>query len=116
MAKLTFEDVVKYAELCECEHRDEFSRATDYTGKFFHNHWIHQNMMVLYEAPRRVLKGHDKPEVCWWCIAEDGGIRNIPSRHLRMMDEKKGFVLYDKAYEMIEKALNGVDDEPFWGI
>lgn len=114
--RLSFEDVVRYAELCECEHRGEPSKATDHTGKFFYNHWLGLDMVVLYEGPRRVLAGHDKPEVCWWCLCEDGGVRSIAARHLRMMDEKKGFVFYDRAYEMIVKALNGIDDEPFWGI
>lgn len=113
MAKLTFEQVVEYAEKVGCEHRGEPSRATNYTQHYFRNHWMQMNMMVLYEAPRRTLKGHDKPEVCWWCITPNGHLHSIPSRHLRMMDEIRGFVLWEEGYDLIMKTLNNIIQEDY---
>ena len=106
--ELTFEDVIHYAEKIGCLHRGEPSKATDYTHRYFYNHWIRQYMMALYEAPKRTLRGHDKPEVCWWCLSSDGHIQNVPSRHLRMMDEKKGMPLWDEGYDMIVMELNNI--------
>ena len=108
--KLTFEDVCEYAEKVGCPHREEASKAKDYTGKFFFNHWKNKNIMPLYEAPKRTLQGKDKPEVCWWCIDSAGNIDNVPSRHLRMMDEAKGLAIWDCGYETIMKTLNGIQE------
>lgn len=110
MVKLTFEDVCRYAEKIGCLHREGPSKATDYTQHYFRNHWINQSIMVLYEAPRRTLKGHDKPEVCWWCISSDGRIHSIPSRHLRMMDEIRGMSIWEEGADMIIKELNNIQE------
>ena len=40
MARITFEQVVEYAEKVGCEHRGEPSKAKDYTQHYFHNHWM----------------------------------------------------------------------------
>lgn len=109
--KLTFEDVCYYAELCGCEHREEPSKAKDYTGQFFKSPWANKTVMVLYEAPRRTLRGHDKPEVCWWVIDSFGIMENVPARHIRMMTPARGLSIADVGYEKIFKILNKIQED-----
>lgn len=111
MTKLTFEDVCRYAELRGCPHREEESRAKDLTQNYYWNPWRRRYIMVLYEAPRRILRGGTKPEVCWWCIDGDGNISNEASRNLRRMDPAKGLAMYSDAVDKIQAVLNGIIQE-----
>lgn len=97
--KITFPQIIRYAEAKGYEHRGEPSRAKDYTQYYFTQYG--QIYMALYEGPRRILRGHDKPEVCWWCIDHNGKIVSLPSRSIRTSDYISGFGLTDKAKEEI---------------
>lgn len=103
--KLTFQDVCDYAEKIGCGHRQGVSRAKNYAGQFFYHHWLHRVVMALYEAPKRTIKGHNKPEVCWWCLDSAGNVHNVPSRHLRTMDVAKGLGIWTSGYDTIIKTL-----------
>lgn len=81
--KLTFEDVVRYAELCGKKHREEASRAKDMAGLILNYPYNSKTIMVLYEGERRTVRGHDKPEVCWICVCPDGSLISVPARNLR---------------------------------
>lgn len=109
--KLTFEDACHYAELRGYAHREDPSRAKDYTGKFFRSPWTGYPIMVLYEAPRRIPKGKDKPEVMWWVMDSLGDIAGIYSRNIRLMEEAKGMPLGDSGYNKIVKVLNGYKED-----
>lgn len=110
---MTFTDVCHYAELSGCLHREDPSRAKDLTQTYYWNPWRRRYIMVLYEAPRRVLRGGTKAEVCWWCIDGDANISNEASRNLRLMTPAKGIGISDMGYEKIMKTINGYmeDDE-----
>lgn len=108
--KLTFDGVCEYAEKLGCAHRQGVSKATNHAGRFFYNHWQRRTIMALYEAPKRTLKGKDKPEVCWWCIDSAGNISNVPARHLRTMDVVKGLAIWDVGYDKIIKVLNNIEE------
>lgn len=110
---MTFDDVCHYAELSGCPHRADPSRAKDYTQAYFWNPWRKRYIMVLYEAPRRILRGGTKEEVCWWCIDCDANISNEASRNLRLMVPAKGIGISKEGSYKIEKVLNGFmeDDE-----
>lgn len=105
--KITFEDVVRYAELCGKAHRSDSSRAKDMSQLLLHNPYNNQNIMVLYEGERRTPRGHDKPEVCWICISPDGSLSSVPSRVLRQMGPSRGFGFWPKGREKLERVLNG---------
>lgn len=109
--KLTFDDVCEYAEKLGCEHRNETSRAKNYAGEFFYDPWRQTTVMVLYEAPRRIVKGHTDPEVCWWVLTSDGDVYNMPSRLLRKCTPAKGLSIWTTGYDKIKKKLNGIEDE-----
>lgn len=111
MAKLTFEDVCRYAELSGCEHRQEPSRAKDYTGQFFTSPWTGHPVMILYEGPRRIPKGKETPEVQWWAIDSLGNLAGLYSRTIRMMTPAKGLAIGDTGYEKIMKVLNGYKED-----
>lgn len=110
---MTEEQIKKYELLCEFARlrgfapRQDKSRATDHTLDFRYNHWTHTLLMPLYEGEKRTLQGRDKPEVCWVCIDEWGGITSVPSRHLRTMDKRKGFgfVMYE-AWDRIKEFID----------
>ena len=88
----TFEEIVYYAEQNGYEHRGEPSRAKDFTFTFWMSPWSGEVIMVLYEGERRILRGHETPEVCWICIYPDGSVGSIPSRYLRRhYIQQKGF-------------------------
>ena len=110
---MTFNDVCHYAELSGCSHREDPSRAKDYTQNYFWSPWRKRYLMVLYEAPRRILRGGTKPEVCWWCIDSDANISNEAARNLRLMEPAKGLGIGKEGYEKMMKVLNGIkeDDE-----
>lgn len=74
------------------------SKATDWTGYIYRNIWSDSDMryIVLYEAEKRIVKGHTQPEVCWAVIAESGQLFSVPARHLRRMEEKSGFAFWKR--------------------
>ena len=93
--KLTFDDVCHYAEWLGFKHRGEPSKSYDWTQTYFWNGWRNCHMMVLYEGEKRIVKGHTQPEVCWVCIDPNGKVLSVPSRHLRKMEQVKGFGFTD---------------------
>lgn len=105
--KLTFEEVCRYAELEGYEHREGPSRAKDMTQLYVKAPWNGRIFMVLYEAPKRTLKGHDEPEVCWWVIGCHGDIHSEASRNIRRMKLERGFSFTDEANEHIKKYIRG---------
>lgn len=107
---MTFTDVCHYAELSGCPHREEPSKAKDLTQTYYWNPWKRRYIMVLYEAPRRILRGGTKPEVCWWCIDADGTLYNEASRNIRMMDSAKGFAIGTEGFNKITKVLNNIQE------
>lgn len=107
---MTFLDVCHYAELSGCPHREDPSRAKDLTQTYYWNPWRKRYIMVLYEAPRRILRGGTKPEVCWWCIDGDGNLSNEASRNIRLMDQAKGLGITDVGADKIMKVLNNIDN------
>lgn len=108
--KITFEDVCEYAKSVGFAPRGEESRAKDYTQTYWHNPWGHFNLMVLYEGEKRILRGHDKPEVCWICIDGFGEVMSIPSRHIRMMNNICGFGLTTEGSDKILKYKNNIKE------
>ena len=107
---ITFEDVILYAEKVGCEHRPDESKAKDYSHQYFYNPWGNMPLMVVYEAPKRTLRGHEKPEVCWWCIDPYGRFHSVPSRHLRMMEQRPGFPLYEEGYDLMIRTMNNIQE------
>lgn len=105
MAQLTFEDVVLYAEIQGFPHRGEPSKAKDLTMTFWFSPWQHVPLMVLYEAPKRLVRGQPKEEVCWICVDDNGSLYNIPSRHIRRMEYKCGFGFTDYGRRVVEDVL-----------
>jgi hypothetical protein len=103
--RLSFDEIVKYAELLGFEHRGEPSRAVDFTYTF----WMtphYDRLMVLYEGKKRVVRGRSKAEVCWICIHKDGKVSSVPSRHIRQFyTNMPGFPLTDEAKEKIYNKL-----------
>lgn len=104
-ATLTFEEVCRYAELTGHKHREEPSKAKDYTGQFFKSCWSEAVVMVLYEAPRRTPRGKDKPEVMWWVIDSEGEICGLYSRNIRLMTPAKGLGISSDGYDKITWVL-----------
>lgn len=104
---MTFNDVCHYAELSGCPHREDQSRAKDLTQTYYWNPWRRCYLMVLYEGPRRILRGGTKPEVCWWVIDSDGNLWSEASRNIRRMDPAKGLRIGEEGYNKIMKVLNG---------
>jgi hypothetical protein len=110
---MTEEQIKKFELLCEFARLRGFaprqgpSRATNHAGTFRYNHWSHATIMPLYEGEQRTLKGKEKPEVCWVCIDEYGGIASVPARHLRMMDKKPGFgFIMSETWERIKDFID----------
>lgn len=103
--RLSFDEIVKYAELLGFEHRGEPSRAVDFTYTF----WMtphYDRLMVLYEGKKRIVRGRSKAEVCWVCIHKDGKVSSIPSRYFRQFyTNMPGFPLTDEAKEKIYTKL-----------
>ena len=108
---MTFTDVCHYAELSGCPHREDISKSKDLTQTYYWNPWRKRYIMVLYEAPKRILQGKTEPEVCWWCIDGDGNIMNEASRNIRLMDQAKGLRIGNEGYDKIMKVLNNVEDK-----
>lgn len=107
---MTFNDVCHYAELSGCSHREDPSRAKDLTQTYYWNPWRGTHIMVLYEAPRRILRGGTKEEVCWWCIDCDANIYNEASRNIRLMTPAKGLGVSIQGVEKMTKVLNNIKD------
>lgn len=108
---LTFEEVVKYAEIKGYTHREEPSRAKDYTKTYWEYPWIpNTTIMALYEGEKRTLRGKKEPEVCWICISCYGNIMSVPSRHIRKMKELRGFGFLPEISDHIKKTINGYDE------
>ena len=103
---MTFTDVCHYAELSGCPHREDSSKAKDLTQTYYWNPWRRRYIMVLYEAPRRILRGGTKPEVCWWCIDGNGNLMNEASRNIRLMVPAKGIGIGKEGYEKIITVIN----------
>ena len=108
---MTFNDVCHYAELSGCPHREEPSRAKDLTQTYYWNPWRKRYIMVLYEAPRRILRGGTKPEVCWWCIDSDANISNEASRNIRLMEPAKGIGMSKEGVDKILTKINNYKAE-----
>lgn len=104
--KLTFEEVIQYAEMRGYPHRQGPSKAADFTQTYFYHHWKRVPIMVLYEAPKRIVGNRKEPEVCWWAISPNGDIINVPSRYLRQMDTRPGFGLTYRGYTQIIETIN----------
>ena len=105
--KLTFANVCRYAEICGRSHRQEASRAKDMAQLYLYMPWGNKTIMVLYEGERRVVRGHDKPEVCWICVGPDAELMSIPSRTLRMMTPRPGFGFWERGRDKVFRVLNG---------
>lgn len=103
---MTFTDVCHYAELSGCPHREDPSKAKDLTQTYYWNPWRRRYVMVLYEGPRRILRGGTKPEVCWWVIDGDGNLWSETSRNIRLMEPAKGLRIGEMGYNKIMKVLN----------
>ena len=103
---MTFTDVCHYAELSGCPHREDPSKAKDLTQTYYWNPWRRRYVMVLYEGPRRILRGGTKPEVCWWVIDGDGNLWSEASRNIRLMEPAKGLRIGEMGYDKIMKVLN----------
>lgn len=105
--KITFKDVVRYAELCGAYHRQGESKAKDLSQTYWYSPWSYTPLMVLYEAPKRVLYGHKEAEVCWVCIDPEGELHNEAARNIRRMESRKGFGLSEMGKLKIEAVLGG---------
>ena len=103
---MTFTDVCHYAELSGCPHREDSSKAKDLTHTYYWNPRRRRYIMVLYEGPRRILRGGTKPEVCWWVIDGDGNRWSEASRNIRLMEPAKGLRIGEMGYNKIMKVLN----------
>lgn len=94
MEKIEFWELIDYAkEKGYPERKDKSKRVKDMTGRMFVTFF--QTVIVLYEGEKRIVRGHDKPEVCWICMAEDGKIMSIPARQLRAATKATGFCLWN---------------------
>lgn len=109
MKKLTFEDVCNYAEWLGFKHRGEPSKSHDWTQKYVWNGWLDRQMMVLYEGPKRIVRGHKEPEVCWICVTEDGRVLSVPSRHLRKMELLPGFAFSGDGRNCINEYFDTIN-------
>lgn len=110
--KKDFETVCRYGEL-NYKRREGPSRAKDYTQTYYWNHWQKCSIMALYEGEKRTLRGHDKPEVCWICIDQYGALHSIPSRHLRLMDQKCGFGFIPGVWEAMFDVLDWAEEQNY---
>ena len=97
--KALFRILCEYAKDKGFAARNEESKAKDYTQHYFCMY--NQIYMALYEGERRIVRGHDKPEVCWICIDYNGDLHSIPSRTIRTSTQLRGFGLYGPAKEKI---------------
>lgn len=88
--ELTFELVCDYAKQV-FSPREDVSKAKDYTKTYWDLPYSGRRVMALYEGEKRTLRGHDKPEVCWICVDEYGGVFSVPSRYIRKADMVCGF-------------------------
>lgn len=96
MERIEFYELCDYALLDRgypARAKEEKSRAKDMTGQILN--LFGSNYLVLYEGERRILRGHDKPEVCWICVSEDGKVTSIAARHLRKGTPVSGFALWE---------------------
>lgn len=94
MEKITMAEVIDYARLDKgFTKREGKSRAKDLQGKMYR--FYGKDLLVLYEGDKRVLRGHDKPEVCWICIDCFGCVQSIAARHLRHCDPCSSFCFCD---------------------
>lgn len=109
--KLTFEDVIGYAEWMGYNHRGEVSKATDWTQSYLQNPWNGAVIMVLYEGEKRIVGNHDAPEVCWICIDINGRLYSTPSRYLRRMTKLRGFGFTDIGREALSQYFAAVRAE-----
>lgn len=109
--RISFQEVVKYAEMRGCPHREGVSKAADFTQTYFFHHWKSVPIMVLYEAPKRIVGNRTEPEVCWWVIGPDGDLFNVPSRNLRQMDRRPGFGLTERGFTKVMKTLNNIEED-----
>lgn len=77
--------------------REDASKSHDWAGFIYTNVWSDSDMryIVLYEGEKRTLRGHDKPEVCWIVIGENGQLQSVASRHLRKMRPADGFYFWN---------------------
>lgn len=108
---LTFEEVVKYAEMKGYAHREDQSRAKDYTKTYWEYPWRpNTTIMALYEGEKRTLRGKKEPEVCWICISCYGDIMSVPSRHIRKMNAVRGFGFMPEISDHIKRTVNGYDE------
>lgn len=105
MAKLTFEDCITYAEKSGAQHREGESKAANLTQTYWFNPWRRVPIMVLYEAPKRVLFGHKEEEVCWICIDPEGNLYNEAARNIRRMDKRPGFGFSNWGVMVIEAVI-----------
>lgn len=106
----TFEEVVRCAETQGYEHRGEPSRAHDYTQTYWRT-FNNNSVMVLYEGKKRKLRGHDKEEVCWICVYEDGSFGSVPSRYFRKhFIELAGFDLNNAGKQVIADIVRNFNN------
>lgn len=97
--KITFKQLCDYAMAKGYTPRQDPSKAKDYTQYYFAMY--NQIYMALYQGERRIIRGHDKPEVCWICIDYNGKLYSIPSRTIRSSPMLCGFGLSDEAKDNI---------------
>ena len=109
--RFTFEEVVKYAEYLGYQHRNEPSRAKDYTFTFWRTPQ-YDSVMVLYEGPKRLIRGHKEAEVCWICIHEDGSVSSIPSRYFRnYFTQLPGFGFNDEGKQKVCDVIRTINNK-----
>lgn len=108
---ITFEEVCRYAERSGALHREGESKSKNLTQTYWFNPWRRCPIMVLYEAPKRVLFGHTKEEVCWICIDPEGNLYNEASRNIRRMETRTGFGFSAWGVLQIEAVLGRIKQE-----
>lgn len=98
---ITKEQEPLFNKICEIAQemfpaRTDKSHSKDMTGLIFVNSYSDSNMrwIVLYEGEKRILRGHDTPEVCWICIGENGQLQSMAARNLRKMKFVNGFCFW----------------------
>lgn len=109
MARITFEEVVRYAELCEFPHREDKSHSKDYSQYYLQNPWSGESFMVLYETNKRIPRGKTQPQVSWVCINCYGDVFYMTSGNIRKCYQMCGFGFTDAAFDKIKKKLNGYE-------
>ena len=115
----TLEEIIELAKQ-EWEPRGEESKATDYSHMFWYDPLSRQGAMTLYEGKKRIVRGHDKEEVCWITVFSDGSIGSVPSRTIRKYFEcKPGFSFNEQGRQRINHALNimyGREKKEWWEV